>query len=275
MRRQLERRGIASETFISRGPGEVVALTQSVVEAGFTTIVAVGGDGTVHEVVNGLGIGIAERRVQLAVLPAGTGMDFERNLDLRRGVDAAVRRVVANRPRLVDLGLANGDQPRLFVNFAEVGLGAAVVAREATMSGSLPGRSSFLIAALAAAVGEKPIRARIAVDGTDVYEGSLVSAVVANGPYLGGGMKIAPQAVVDDGLFDVLVLGDFTRAELVTQIWKVYPGIHVQHAKVHWMRGAAVQIVPEAPARLDLDGELYPTSARDFTILPQALPVLT
>ena len=88
-------------------------------------------------------------------------------------------------------------------------------------------------------------------------------------------MKIVPPATVDDGLLDVLVLGDFSPPELVAQIWKVYPGKHLEHPKVVWRRGARVEIEPMASTRLDLDGELYGAGPYSLSVLPQALAVLT
>jgi diacylglycerol kinase (ATP) len=165
-------------------------------------------------------------------------------------------------------------QEHIFVNFAETGIGAAVVAREAQLVHTMPGRASFFFAALDAVRQQENMSARITVDGKDVYNGKLVSVVVANGRYFGGGMRIAPKASMDDGLFDVVVLGDFSRGQLLTHIWKIYPGVHLRHSKVAWTRGRRVEVEPLAPSHLDLDGELYEHGAHDFNILPSALRVL-
>lgn len=201
-------------------------------------------------------------------------MDFTRNLGLRRSTASVVDTILSGRERRIDVGLSAGGHTKLFVNFAETGLGAAVVAREAAFGDAWPGRLSFFAAAVGAALSEPNARATITVDGTVVYEGPLVSAVVANGPFFGGGMKIAPQALMDDHLFDVLILGDFSRAELVSQIWKIYPGIHLKHPKVLWLQGRSVLIDPSTPMQLDLDGELGGEGPYRFEISPGALRVL-
>lgn len=239
---------------------------------GFTTIVAVGGDGTVHEVVNGFSDDDLAR-ARLAVVPAGTGMDFLRNVGLPRGARSIAELIASGQERSVDLGRAQAGENRYFVNFAETGLGAAVVAREEVLSPSWPGRVSFFLAAVRAAMAEQNALSRVAVDGAVVYDGPLVSAIVANGRYFGGGMKVAPVASVTDGWLDVLILGDFSRAELVAQIWKIYPGTHVKHPKVLTVRARQVSIEPVGPARLDLDGELYGTGPYIFGVLPSALRV--
>jgi diacylglycerol kinase (ATP) len=259
---------------LTSAPWDGERLARAAIGDGVDTIVAVGGDGTVHEIVNGF---FEDRRltpqVKLAILPSGTGMDFARNLRIRRGVRAAVDRILSGEERRVDVGLVP-DRGRVFVNFAETGLGAAVVAREREYSSAWPGRASFFMAAVAAALDEDNVVVRISIDGSSVYEGPVVSVVVANGRYFGGGMKIAPRASMDDGLLDVFVLGDFTRLERVSQIWKIYPGVHVGLSKVLWKRAQTVEIEPVGPSRLDLDGELLGGGAVRLALLPASLRVV-
>jgi YegS/Rv2252/BmrU family lipid kinase len=200
-------------------------------------------------------------------------MDFARNLGIPRGVRAAVDRIVTGRERRVDVGFVPSEQ-RAFVNFMETGLGAAVVAREARLSDAWPGRASFLVAAVGAAMAEKNVPIRVASDGTSIYEGSAVSVVVANGQYFGGGMKIAPVARLDDGYLDLMILGDFRRLELVRQIWKIYPGVHLTNRKVLHVRARSISIQAPDSALLDLDGELGGNPSTTIQLLPSALRVL-
>jgi diacylglycerol kinase (ATP) len=270
----LRRHGIVTRTYSTSRPLEACALTRRALAEGATTITAVGGDGTVHEVVNGL---LDNRSVpagvRLAVLPCGTGMDFARNIGARRGVNAALDRILAARERRVDLGYAP-EAGRAFVNFAETGLGAAVVSRAAGLGKWWPGRVSFLVSAVGAALTEKNIEVAVTIDEAVLYRGRAVSVVVANGEYFGGGMRIAPRARPDDTWFDVLVLADFSRAELLSNIWKIYPGVHLSHPKVLYARGRRVTLEPGTPAQLDLDGELLGDCPTQVILLPSALPVL-
>ena len=212
--------------------------------------------------------------VRVGVIPAGTGMDFFRNTGLPRGLEAAVDRIALGTEHRIDVGMLTAPVLKAFVNFAEIGLGASVVARQSAFSSRWPGRASFFLAGIAAAAREDPIAGRVIVDGTTVYDGRLVSLVVANGAYFGGGMKIAPPAHVDDGALDVVLLGDLSKVDLVSQMWKVYPGIHLRNPQVHWMRGSRIQFEPTVPGRLDLDGELYPGGASQIVVLPKALRAL-
>jgi YegS/Rv2252/BmrU family lipid kinase len=250
-------------------------LAHQVIEAGYRTVVAIGGDGTVHEVVNGFPLnGSGGNQVRLAVVPAGTGMDIARNLRIRRGILPAVQRLFDGRERSIDVGITTGDKPRRFVNFAETGIGAAVVLREEQIQRPMPGRLSFFLAALDAIRLQENVLATVKVDGNIAYHGLLVSVVAANGRYFGGGMKVAPRAEVDDGMLDILILGDFTRAQLVTQVWKIYPGIHVSHRKVAWLRGRTVDVEVETPTHLDLDGELLGPGPCRVSILNRSLTVV-
>jgi diacylglycerol kinase family enzyme len=201
-------------------------------------------------------------------------MDFARNANIRRGVGAAVGRIVRSEERLIDLGALSEPFSRLFVNFAESGLGSSVVAREAAFSSRWPGRASFFLAGIAAAARDHPISGRVTVDGAIVYDGRLVSLVVANGRYFGGGMKIAPPARIDDGALDIVLLGDLSRVDLVSQIWKLYPGTHLRNPQVHWMRGTEVTFEPVSAGQIDLDGELYQGGRSRISVRQQALRVL-
>jgi diacylglycerol kinase (ATP) len=266
---------ISVEVYSTREPGDGTEQARLALEAGHTTLLAVGGDGTLHEVVNALQLNSMVRDdVRVGVIPAGTGMDFARNANIRRGVGAAVDRIVRGEERRFDIGVLTEPFPRLFVNFAESGLGASVVAREAAFSSRWPGRASFFLAGIAAAARDHPIAGRVTVDGATVYDGRLVSLVVANGAYFGGGMKIAPPADTDDGELDIVLLGNLSRVNLVSQIWKLYPGTHLRNPQVHWMRGTDVTFEPESAGQIDLDGELYPGGSSRISVQRRALRVL-
>lgn len=271
---RLRSAGIVVDVWFTRKPRDGTTQAREALDAGHSTLLAVGGDGTLHEVVNALWHeGGVRSDVRIGVVPAGTGMDFARNAHIRRGIRAAVNRLVRGEERRFDLGALIEPFPRLYVNFAEMGLGAAVVAREAAYSSRWPGRASFFLAGIAAA-RDHPIAGRVMVDGATVYDGRLVSLVVANGAYFGGGMKIAPPAHMDDGQLDVVLLGDLSRVELVSQIWKLYPGTHLRNPHVHWMHGTDVTFTPESPGHIDLDGELYDGGPSRMTVHHAALRVL-
>lgn len=269
----LGRHGIDVDARFTSSPRHATELTLAAVDDGYQTIVAVGGDGTVHEVTNGL-LASGRSDARLGVVPAGTGMDFIRNIGVRRGVIEAVNRIVRGNVRQIDLGLAEDGSERFFINFAETGIGAAVVAREAASHSRLPGRASFFLASVGAVLKEDQLGGTVSVDGTVAYSGPLTSVVIANGRYFGGGMKIAPRASLNDGLLDVVLLCDFTRAQLLGNIWKIYPGTHTRHPKVLSVQGRTIGVALESATRLDLDGELYDDMPARFRIVSNAVSVL-
>jgi diacylglycerol kinase (ATP) len=271
----LTRAGVRSQTVTTERRGHALELSRSALKAGARTLIAVGGDGTVHEVVNGLLDGEnVSSDVQVAVVPAGTGMDFLRNTGASRDPRVIAAHILSETERRIDLGLVCGTQTTVFVNFAEIGLGASVVTRSEAHHPRIPGKTSYLLAAVAAALSERNSDFVIKVDGVEVFRGAGVSAIIANGPYAGAGMQIAPQARMDSGRLELTLLGDFSRAELLAHIWKIYPGTHVNLKKVLCWHGTNFEIVSSASSRLDLDGELYPPGAHRIRVLPRVLRVI-
>lgn len=274
---ELARHGVWSEALVTEGRGHAEQLVRERFENSAGTVVVVGGDGTIHEVVNAL---CAEDRlydrVRLAVVPSGTGMDFIRNAGVSAGSRHAARRLLHARERRIDVGTAetHANIRRSFVNFAETGIGARVVAHEAQSQRELPGRASYVLSAIEAIREHFNNRVTVLVDGTMMYQGPAVSIVAANGAFLGGGMKIAPRALMWDGVLDAVVLGDFTRAELVANMWRVYPGVHTRLPKVMYRQGSTIEIASEPPSQLDLDGELYEFGTFRLTVRPKLLRFL-
>ena len=200
-------------------------------------------------------------------------MDIARSLGLGARPLRIAERLTSPRRIEVDVGMAAGG--RVFLNFAEeIGLGGSVVARQSASRGRLPGRLSFLAAAVHSMMTEPLARVRVEVDGVLAYDGPTVSTVVANGRFFAGGMKIAPSASMGDGHFDVIILADFTRAQLAANIWRVYPGVHLKHPKVVFTRAGEVRVVTEDSLQLDLDGELYTRRGVSLQALPRALTLL-
>jgi YegS/Rv2252/BmrU family lipid kinase len=270
----LAREGIPAVVHYSSGPGGVFEAARHAVQAGATTLIVAGGDGTIHEAVNGLGAEQALGAMRLGIIPGGTGMDLVRTLGLPRDPQRAARVITGGAERAIDIGVSEEGNLRFFANFAEIGLGAAVVAYQRESSASIPGRSAFLLAALRAAVREPLVTMQVEVDGVDLYAGPAVSAVIASGRFFGGGMNIAPAAVVDDGVLNIVLLGAFTRREMLAHIWRLYPGTHVHLPKVYTASGTGIRITTTGSTRLDLDGELYAGGAYAFRVLPRALRVL-
>jgi YegS/Rv2252/BmrU family lipid kinase len=243
------------------------------VRSGATRLVVVGGDGSVHEVVNGLG---DAEGVELAVIPRGTGWDFARTFGIPRDLERAIAVARDGEVRWIDLGLARfrtwaGEAASArFANVASAGISGAIAKRVNESSKALGGRISYYWATIAVFLGWQAGEMRIAVDGK-TRSGRMVDVMVLNGRYLGGGMMMCPEAEPDDGRFDVLAIGDVTRRDLAFVLPKVYRGRHLPHPRLELLRGSTVEVEAEGPLPLELDGEQPGTTPARFEILPSAL----
>ncbi len=266
-------RGLDGDALISERPGQLTALAADAVAGGATRLVVVGGDGSVNEVVNG----IADAHgVELAVIPRGTGWDFVRTFDIPRDLDAAVDVALTGSVREIDLGAVTyrtwgGEDARsVFANVASAGISGAIAQRANESSKALGGKVSYYWATLAVFVGWQTGEMRVTVDG-ESRNGKMIDAVVCNGRYLGGGMMMCPEAEPDDGVFDVLLIGDVTKRDLLLVLPKTYKGNHLPHPRLELLRGKVVTVESAEPLPIELDGEQPGTTPARFEVLPRAL----
>jgi YegS/Rv2252/BmrU family lipid kinase len=238
-------------------------------------VVAVGGDGTMNEVVNGLVR--AGTETELATIPLGTGMDFGRTYGISSSFDDAVRVAVDGVPRTIDVGRVSyrewsgAEGERYFANVGSVGMSAAVAQRANGMSKALGGKATFFYALTRVFLEWKNTTVTMQLaDGTR-REGRMHDVIVANGQWHGGAMWLAPDARPDDGLFDVVVIGDVTKLDFITTAPKIYKGTYLAHPKVELLRSPTVTV--DAPERLpiELDGEQVGTTPVRFEIVPSAV----
>ncbi len=233
---------------------------------------AVGGDGTVNEVANG----IAGLDVELAVIPRGTGGDFVRTYGIPRKLDEAVEVALRGRTREIDLGRGRyrawggGEGESYFANVASAGMSGAIAKRTNETSKALGGKVSYAWATLAVFSRWRNDEVRVRVDAEE-HSGRMHDVIVANGRYLGGGMKMVPEAEPDDGLLDVLLIGDLTKRDLLLTMPKTYRGTHLPHPKATLLRGATVEVDAPEPLPVELDGEQPGTTPVRFEIVPRAL----
>ena len=251
------------------GRGAASDLARRAALDGWPLVVAVGGDGTVNEVVNGL-LG-AGTPVTLGILNAGRGNDCRRNFNLPSPVPLALERLLAGRDVPIDVGLAEwpDGRRRHFVMSLGAGFDAAVAARAERSRGS--GQAPYVRALLGTLRAYRPLPATIRVDERVHSSGPITAAVVANGPYYGQGMKIAPTADPHDGVLDLVVLGNLGRVELLCWLPMVYGGRHLANPKVSTARGRTVSIDAPAPLPVHVDGEPCGETPVRVSILPAAL----
>ena len=210
------------------------------------------------------------------MIPRGTGVDFVRTYGIPSKLEDAVEIALRGETRAIDAGRVgyrawSGEPGEAwFFNVAGVGMSGAVAKRTNESSKALGGKVSYLWSTLAVFARWQNTEVRVTVDGEE-RSGLMHEVIVANGRYLGGGMLMVPDASPDDGLFDVLLLGDLTKADLVKTMPKVYRGTHLPHPKAELLRGAVVSVDAEVALPVQLDGEQPGTTPVRFELVPQAL----
>jgi len=264
--------GLTGDALFSEQPLHLRELAREAAAGGARLVVAVGGDGTVNEVVNGL----AGADVELAIIPRGTGVDLVRTLAIPKRLEAAVGVALAGQTRAIDLGRARfrawsgADEEQLFANVASVGMSGAIAQRTNETTKAFGGKASYLIATLAVFARWQPARMHVTVDGVE-RSGRMHDVIVANGHSFGGGMRICPDASPDDGLFDTLLIGEITKGDLVRTMPKIYRGTHLPHPKAELLRGRVVEVSADEPIPVELDGEQPGTTPARFEVVPRAL----
>ena len=267
VRDALAARGIDSRIWTTERPGHATELTLSLPED--ATVVAIGGDGTVHEVAKGC---IGNGRL-LGVVPTGSGDDFAHGLGLRRGrIEPAVDVLAAGHVRTVDTGVCN-EEP--FVNAVGVGFDAEVGHRVAEAPRPLAGLGAYLWSVAVCLRDLRPVRARIEADGRVVHEGPALLASCLNGPRTGGSFRFAPAARMDDGRLDVLIGGSIGRLGTLGLLPRVMLGRHLTHPHVRHLQAQRVVMRWEAPRAWHTEGETFaPRERFEIEIRPASMRVL-
>jgi len=231
-------------------------------------VVAVGGDGTAHEVVNGMLRG--SRPGVLGVIPSGTGSDFARALGLPRDPLAAAEVLVTGRPRRVDVGEVNG---RYFLTIAGAGFDGEVARLVNSWPKVLGGTMMYVLGILKMLATYRPVDVEIVLDGVSQRE-RLFLIAVGNTAWNAGGMWTVPAARADDGILHALIAGPLTRLETLGVLPKMFSGRHLGHPKIRQTQALEIRVTSATPLSIQADGESIGTLPALFTVHPQALTVL-
>ena len=273
---ELRARSLDYDVVQTRRAGHATEAARSALDEGLRYLIAVGGDGTVHEVVNGMfqdGKAVAPEAV-LGVAAAGSGCDFVRTFGLDRKPKFLGPHFASDTWMDIDVGLATFVRPdgtpgsRLFANIAEVGYGAEVVRRAARLPRFI-GRLRYLLGAYGAIRGHHRQTAPVTVGHTTATV-PVVNLVVANAQFFGGGMNVAPRALPDDGQFNVQIYnGDRSQVFLLTR--KMFRGDHLPDPKIIEYQSPTVSFAPPDPMPVEADGEVLGTTPATFSVLHQVL----
>jgi YegS/Rv2252/BmrU family lipid kinase len=271
------------------GDGRLLAAAGAL--EGRRLIIACGGDGTASEVANGILESGAE--CEMGLLPSGTGGDFRRTLGIPQRAAEAARALRTGRTRLMDVGRVsylnhNGEnESRYFLGVASFGMSPSVIERVKESSPSwlpqrgarwLSGRVSFAVATLRTTLASPRTTVAVQLDSHPERRLTVANLCVANARYFGGGMKVAPDALLDDGRFDIITIGDLGALKILANAHQLYMGTHLNMEQVHHALAARVEARPareDTVVAIEVDGELPGRLPATFEILPRALRVRT
>jgi diacylglycerol kinase (ATP) len=259
-------------------PLQAIEIARSAIKSGAEMIIGVGGDGTMNEIANGFyeNKRIINPETTLGIVPSGTGCDFTRSLNIPKGLRNALRVITEAPSALIDVGkvtyraYSGKNEERYFLNISDFGFGGEVV-RKVNQNRLERKASSYVRCLVSTMIHYKNKRLRIKLDGEEIPFGEYLSGVIANGKIFGKGMKIAPGAKLDDGLFDIVLIKGMKFLEFCRHGWKVFTGSHLSISKVSFQRGKKIEALPEEneDVLLELDGEQLGKLPANFEVIPQ------
>src|SRR4051812_4290699 len=258
-----------ADVCLTSKPGSAARLARTAIRKGAELIVAAGGDGTLNGVING----IAENAEDLSVglLPLGTGNDFARTLGLPTDLEAAIEVVRSGETRAVDMVRVTSDKVRYFINVSAGGFSGLVNEKLTTAMKKTWGPLAYLRSAAAALPELRAYQTTLAFDNTESLMLELYNVVVANGRYVAGGTLIAPEASIDDGMLDVILIQKRSAPELALLAAQAALGTHLSSEAVVFRRAAKLTVNSKPGMWFNVDGELVGNEPARFEILPRAL----
>ena len=262
-------------------PFQAIEISRAAIKEGTELIVGVGGDGTMNEIANGFyeNREIINPETALGVVPSGTGCDFTRSLNIPLGLKNALKVITQAPSSLIDIGRATfkansgEEQERYFLNVADFGIGGEVV-KKVNENRMKRKASSYLKCLLSTFITYNSKRLRIKIDDEELPIDEYMIGAVSNGRIFGKGMKIAPEAELDDGLFDVVLIRGMKLFEFLRNVWKIYAGSHLSHPKILLIRGRKTEVFPaegQEDVLIELDGEQLGMLPATFEITPSSI----
>lgn len=276
----------AFQVAFTKKHGDGILLAKRAAEQGRKLVIACGGDGTINEVANGILESGAE--IELGILPSGTGGDFRRTLGFSNETREAARQLRKGETRRIDVGKVtffnheNKQISRYFLNVASFGLSASIIenVKNNALLNWLPnnilrGKANFALSTLQEVIDLDTKTVRVKIDDAEEKSLNTINFCVCNSRFFGGGMKIAPNAKINDGFFDVVNIGDIKTAKILLNAYTLYRGSHLSLNEVKSTLARKIEVKPVnyQEIYLEIDGELLGKLPAVFEIVPNALKV--
>lgn len=275
---QLKHVGLSFDYEFTEGVGHAIELARVAASDGYHYLIAVGGDGTVNEVANGILRSTGSGSTILGIISTGTACSFVRSVGIPRDYTRACSLLTSPRRLLIDVGVVDYKSKeqslqRFFINVAGVGFDAAVVEAVKHLPKFFTGTIPYIIETPRALFSYQSKSVVLHLEGK-VETTHILSVVVANGSYFAGGMHMAPEAKLNDGLLDVVIIGDIGKLELLMALPTVYKGTHITHPKVRVEKVTHLAIESSEQILVHADGELLGEGPASFWIMPAALSIV-
>lgn len=262
-----ELKDVTYDMIFTEKPGHATDIARKAAKDGMDIVFAVGGDGTVNEVMNGL----VNTGSALAVIPGGSGNDFIRSLGITGNTNSIIHETIQGEKKKIDIGYING---RYFINISSAGFDAEVVlATQKAKKFFLSGSTAYIAGLIKTIFTNKPRNVSITMGDTKIMEKVLLMAV-ANGKYYGGGMMAAPDAILDDGEFDICVIRKMPKIKLLMLFPQFMKGKHKKFKEVTFYRAEKISIECEKPMAVNVDGEVFTDTKASFELIKEGLYVM-
>ena len=264
-------------------PLQAIEISRVALKEGTELVVGVGGDGTMNEIANGFyeNRKIINPEAALGIVPSGTGCDFTKSLNIPLGLKNALEVITQAPSSLIDIGRVrfmgnSGEaQERFFLNVSDFGIGGDVV-RKVNENRMKRRASSYLKCLISTFLSYKNKRLKIKIDDEELPVDEYLIGTISNGRIFGKGMKIAPEAKLDDGLFDVVLIKGMKVLEFFRHGWRLYTGTHLSHPKISLIRGTKVEAMADDKDNdvlIEVDGEQLGKLPATFKIIPGSILV--
>lgn len=282
MRSHLHKLDLQFDEQMTTAAGDATRMTRQAILDGYTTVVSVGGDGTLNETLNGFfdqGT-LINPQARLGVICCGTGGDFVRTAGIPKDFHEAAATLLRGKTRKLDVGqitfVTHGGEKatRYFLNIAGFGLDGEVVYRVNNTSKAMGGFLSFLWGTFTGLLAYRSLPIKLEIDGEVCYEGMMTVVAVANGQYFGGGMQIAPMARLNSGRFAIVLIDSMSKGKFLTSLPTIYSGTHINNPHAHVFMGTRVRATSTQKVLVEVDGEQPGYLDAELSLIPQCLPVI-
>lgn len=262
----MESVGIPYSISISGYEGHIEKIAKEASEKEYTDVIAVGGDGTVLETFNG----IFNKNVNLGIIPAGTGNDFVKMINVGKNYEEAIAKIIAGNTKKIDIGLVNNTH---FLNVVGMGIDGDIVQETQKAKKLLKGSAAYIYSTFSTLLKYKCKKVKIIIDGVE-YNRKVYLVAVGNGKYFGGGMMITPGAQIDSENFEIVIINAMPKHKFAVLFRKVFTGEHVHEKVVEVLYGKKIIIESESPLLINADGNIIGQSKANIQILAKAQNVI-